>query len=459
MGIRAGRRSRPRFARHTMARGGSGAAARREPDARDARGRAARATRTSSTSPSTTGSGRCELRRRAGARSGRGRDRVRGWATTRRGSSPSSSRPCAAGRAVAAAPACSTERSSRWIAAGHVRSSFGAHARTASTSCRRATSPGRRAAEPVASSPSTSCTRRRPGPLPAAVARATRAARRAVVGASDAGALRLSRQVAATRGAHGGGARRRVGGARRQGRAVDLSARAAHARVAQAQAGQTTGVRRRRLDRPARSRAAASARCCSACPGRAASLAYVGHVGRLLRSSVSRRVGATARGPSRKRSARSMSCRRRTSGRTGCARSSSPRCSSAMDGRRDLRHPVFIGLRDVDPSSCPAAAARRGCLPEAKPRPPRRRRKPRARAPLGGSRGATTPLSRRIASCARGARLGPPLAAWRRRARARQPQEGALAALWASRRASSCATTRRSRRRLVARRARPTARH
>ena len=77
--------------------------------------------------------------------------------------------------------------------------------------------------------------------------------------------LRLSEQVAGDGRALDERAHARgLGRADRQGGRVAVSVRPAQPGVAQAQARQPTGVRRRRLDRAAATRGSTSARCCSA---------------------------------------------------------------------------------------------------------------------------------------------------------------------------------------------------
>ncbi len=201
----------------------------------------------------------------------------RGGETTRPGSSPRSSRRSRAGGSGAGRRRCSTARSSRSTTRATRSGSSGC--RSGSTRPRRARWRAWRASGRSRSSPSICCATA-PTIWPACRSLERRARLEAALAGGLDSTLRIARQVrgdgtALMDEAQAAG----LGGDRRQGRPVDLQAGAAHARLAEAEAGQAAGAGDRRLHRAARRRALTSARCCSGCRPTAASSRYAGHVG------------------------------------------------------------------------------------------------------------------------------------------------------------------------------------
>ena len=281
--------------------------------------------------------GRARARRRGG-------DRIARWATTRRRSFP---RSCAAladwGARAARRPLLDGEIVA--LDEGGPAGRISAACRTACT-CRAARDIARRAAaSPVAFVAFDLLRDGGRGSLPAAADRAAASAGgRARSRRAAGGRLRLATQVRGDGAAlMAEAARARLGGPGRQGRALDVPARAALGRMAQAEAGQPAGVRGRRLHRAARLAGWLRGVAAGRADGRRAPA-----LRRPRRRRILRRGARAGRAPARGARDGGLSvrdrARRPTSGRTGCVRAGRRGAVLATGPTTAiLREPIYPG--------------------------------------------------------------------------------------------------------------------
>ena len=244
-------------------------------------------------------------------------------------------------------------------------------------------------------------------------------------------------------GADGGGAGARLGGDRRQGRALDLQGGAAHARLAEAEAGQAAGAGDRRLHRgEGGARALRRAAGRAADRGRQAPLRRA-RGRRLHREGAGARQAPAGRAQGRRRRRSTGRCRRPTASRTGSAPSWSPRCSSpsgrprascgsrSTSGCATIWSPASLNV-EVKPPPAPAA-----------PPTARGARRGRAREGRGGVRGARPARQRQARGPGRASSISATSAS-RSGPSSASPRASSSATTWPSRRISCrwCATGR-----------------